>query len=70
MKTTMLSTKRGLAILMLLIGAILMFAFLRTDNPLRMDFERLHGLSEKLEGLVLFCGLGLIVATASSHTID
>jgi Domain of unknown function (DUF4149) len=26
----------------------------------RLDFERLHALSERLEGLVLFCGLGVV----------
>ena len=26
----------------------------------RLDFERLHPLSEKLEGAVLFCGLGVV----------
>jgi hypothetical protein len=30
------------------------------DNPGRVDFERLHGLSEKLEGFVLLCGLGVV----------
>ena len=30
------------------------------DNPGRVDFERLHGWSEKLEGAVLFCGLGVV----------
>src|ERR1700727_2049825 len=29
-------------------------------NPGRVDFERLHGLSEKLEGFVLLCGLGVV----------
>jgi hypothetical protein len=31
-----------------------------TDNPARVDFERLHRLSERLEGLVLLCGLGVV----------
>ena len=30
------------------------------DKPGRVDFERLHGLSEKLEGFVLLCGLGVV----------
>ena len=30
------------------------------DDPARMDFERLHPLSERLEGLVLLCGLGVV----------
>jgi hypothetical protein len=33
-----------------------------TDNPARVDFERLHRLSERLEGLVLLCGLGVVFA--------
>ena len=32
------------------------------DNAARVDFERLHRLSERLEGLVLFCGLGVVFA--------
>jgi hypothetical protein len=30
------------------------------DNSGRVDFERLHRLSEKLEGFVLLCGLGVV----------
>ncbi len=30
------------------------------DNPGRVDFERLHRQSERLEGFVLFCGLGVV----------
>lgn len=30
------------------------------DDPARMDFERLHPLSERLEALVLLCGLGVV----------
>ena len=33
-------------------------------NPARMDFERLHVLSERLEGLVLFCGIGVVLMLA------
>jgi hypothetical protein len=31
------------------------------NNPGRVDFERLHVLSERLEGFVLFCGLGVVL---------
>jgi hypothetical protein len=34
------------------------------DNPARLDFERLHVLSERLEGLVLFGGLGVVYLLA------
>lgn len=30
------------------------------ENEGRADFERLHVISERLEGLVLFCGLGVV----------
>jgi hypothetical protein len=30
------------------------------DSPARVDFERLHVLSERLEGFVLVCGLGVL----------
>jgi hypothetical protein len=31
------------------------------DNPARLDFERLHPISEKMEGAALFMGLGVVV---------
>jgi hypothetical protein len=31
----------------------------------RMDFERLHKLSERLESIVFFCGLGVVLLLAS-----
>ena len=31
------------------------------DNPARMDFERLHPISEKVEGAALVLGLGVVV---------
>jgi hypothetical protein len=33
-------------------------------NPARQDFERLHTLSERLEGFVLLCGLGVVLFLA------
>jgi len=30
------------------------------DNAGRVDFERLHPWSERLEGVVLLCGLGVV----------
>lgn len=35
-----------------------------STNPVRVDFDRLHHLSTTLEGIVLVCGLGLIVLYA------
>lgn len=32
--------------------------------PARVDFEQLHTLSERLEGFVLFCGLGVVLVLA------
>jgi hypothetical protein len=32
--------------------------------PARVDFERLHKLSDRLEGFVLFCGLGVVLVLA------
>jgi uncharacterized membrane protein len=34
------------------------------ENPGRVDFERLHRLSERLEGFVLACGLGVVFVLA------
>ncbi|MFZ0515683.1 MAG: DUF4149 domain-containing protein [Acidobacteriaceae bacterium] len=36
----------------------------RSTNPARLDFNRLHKLSTSLEGIVLLCGLGLLVLYA------
>jgi hypothetical protein len=33
-------------------------------SPARQDFERLHTLSERLEGFVLLCGLGVVLFLA------
>jgi hypothetical protein len=35
-----------------------------STNPARLDFNRLHTVSTWLEGIVLLCGLGLIVLYA------
>jgi len=34
------------------------------SNPARVDFERLHVRSERLEGAVFFCGLGIVLLLA------
>lgn len=40
-----------------------------STNPARLDFNRLHTLSTSLEGIVLLCGLGLIVLSARPEPI-
>jgi len=35
------------------------------DNPARMDFERLHPLSEKVEGSALFLGIAVAILMAA-----
>ena len=35
------------------------------DNPVRVDFDRLHGVSEKVEGTTLFLGLVVVVLMAA-----
>lgn len=34
------------------------------ESPARIDFERLHVWSERLEGLVFFCGVGVLLVLA------
>jgi putative copper export protein len=34
------------------------------DNPARADFDRLHGISEKIEGAALLFGVGVVLAMA------
>jgi uncharacterized membrane protein len=38
------------------------------DNPIRVGFDRLHGLSEKFEGSALLLGLGVILLMAAEPT--
>jgi uncharacterized membrane protein len=38
------------------------------ENPARLDFERLHPLSEKVEGAALFMGLGVVVLMGLEKT--
>ncbi len=40
-----------------------------STNPARVDFNRLHNLSTSLEGIVLLCGVGLIVLYARPEPI-
>jgi uncharacterized membrane protein len=35
------------------------------DNPARLDFERLHPLSEKVEGTALFLGVAVVILMAA-----
>lgn len=35
------------------------------DNPARIDFDRLHPLSEKVEGIALFAGLAIVFLMAA-----
>jgi hypothetical protein len=35
------------------------------SNPARIDFDRLHALSEKFEGSALFLGLGVVLLMAA-----
>ncbi len=37
------------------------------DNPARLHFERLHPISEKVEGAALFLGVAVIVLIAAEH---
>jgi len=41
-----------------------------STNPARVDFNRLHNLSTSLEGIVLLCGLGLIVLYARPEPVS
>jgi len=38
------------------------------QNPARLDFERRHVISERLEGAVFFCGLGVVLLLAGEGT--
>ena len=38
------------------------------DNRARLDFERLHPLSEKIEGTALLCGLGVVVLVGMENS--
>ena len=40
------------------------------DNPVRMRFDALHQLSERVEGLVMLCGIGLVVLVARERQPD
>ena len=38
---------------------------LPSDNSIRVDFDRMHGISEKIEGTALFLGLGIVLLLAA-----
>jgi hypothetical protein len=38
------------------------------DNPARLDFERLHPISEKVEGTALLLGLAVVVLMGFEQT--
>ena len=40
------------------------------SNPARLDFDRLHPLSERLEGAVLFAGLGIVFLMAGETRVS
>ena len=54
---------------MLLLKAGAAMADFGSTNPARVDFNRLHNLSTSLEGIVLLCGVGLIVLYARPEPI-
>ena len=39
-------------------------------HPARIDFDRLHRFSEKLEGTVLLCGMALVILLAAESTLS
>ena len=41
-----------------------------STNPARLDFNRLHNLSTSLEGIVLLCGIGLIILYARPEPVS
>ena len=43
-------------------------ATIPASNPARIDFDRLHALSEKFEGSALFLGIGVVLLMAAETT--
>jgi hypothetical protein len=41
-----------------------------STNPARLDFNRLHNFSTSLEGIVLLCGIGLIILYARPEPVS